>query len=406
MNNLLHDVMLKKFYFLINLYLIFAFVAHDALAQHAQRLPDTVSERIQQVENNLNSSAKIYKDTNWTLRKRMVHYHVKGVSIAVIRNYKIEWTKGYGWADEEEKIPVTPNTLFQAGSISKSINSVGVLKLVQDGRIGLYTDINHYLKNWKFPYDTASKGKKITVANLLTHTAGLSVHGFNGYEQGSVIPMINDVLDGKSPANTKPVRSIFEPGTKFEYSGGGTTILQRIVMDVSGLPYDEFMYKNVLAPLNMCHTTYSQVPEKSIKSAALSAGFDKEGHLVPGRYHIYPEQAAAGLWTTPTDLAKYIIETQLAYTGRSAKVLTTKTTKIRLTPYLDPSVGLGVFIDDNDNTQYFEHGGDDKGFNAQYYGSFKNGNGLVIMINSDNNDIIQEIVNSIAKVYRFRGLAQ
>jgi CubicO group peptidase (beta-lactamase class C family) len=405
MKNILHNATLRKSYFLVSLCLISALVCNKALSQHIQ-FSSTVSERIQQVENNLNSSAKIYKDTSWTLRERMVHYHVKGLSIAVIRNYKIDWAKGYGWADEGEKTPVTPNTLFQAGSISKSINSVGVLKLVQDGRISLNTDINHYLKNWKFPYDSVSKGKKITVENLLTHTAGLSVHGFNGYEQGSVIPTINEVLDGKSPANTKPVRSIFEPGTKFEYSGGGTIILQRIIMDVSGLPYDEFMYRNVLAPLNMRHSTYSQAPEKSIKFVALSAGFDKQGHLIPGKHHIYPEQAAAGLWTTPTDLAKYIIETQLAYKGRSAKVLNAKTTKIRLTPYFDPSIGLGLFIVDNENTRYFEHGGDDKGFNAQYFGSFKDGNGLVIMVNSDGSDIIPEIVNSIAKVYRFKGLTQ
>jgi len=367
------------------------------------QISDT-SEKIQQVEKNLIGNIQAEGDTPWTIKERMAHYNIKGVSIAVIHNYKLEWAKGYGWADDSLKIPVTVQTLFQAGSISKSLNSMGVLKLAQDKKIDLYTDINAYLQSWKFPYDSLSKGKKITVANLLSHTAGLTVHGFGGYEKGQEIPTVIQVLDGKKPANSPAVRSMYEPGLKFEYSGGGTTISQLIVMDITRERYDKYMYANVLKPLGMTSSTYEQ-PPINVKPELVSTAYYPNGKKVPGKYHIYPEQAAAGLWTNPTDLSKYIIETQLAYAGKSHKVLSQQMTSLRLTPYIDKSAAFGVFIDDYSGTKYFEHGGVDEGFISQYYGSFEGGDGLVVMVNTANGGIIiPEIVNSIAKVYGFKGL--
>ena len=204
------------------------------------------SDKIKQVENNLVANVQTEGDSPINIKDRMTYYHIKGVSIAVIHNYKIEWAKGYGWADDSLKIPVTPKTLFQAGSISKSLNSIGVLELVEQKKIDLYTDINTYLRSWKFPYDSLSKGKKITVANLLSHTAGLTVHGFGGYEKGEAIPTVVQVLDGKKPANSAAVRSMYAPGLKYEYSGGGTTISQLIIMDITNGPYDIYLLIYVL----------------------------------------------------------------------------------------------------------------------------------------------------------------
>jgi len=385
--------------------------------------PDT-SEKIQLVERGLIKVTQTEGETPATIQERMAHYHVKGVSIAVIHNYKMEWAKGYGWADESLRIPVTVQTLFQAASISKSLNSVGVLKLVQDKKIDLYADINNYLHlyngkqlksmgsymlmngdqlSWRFPYDSLSNNKKISIANLLSHTGGLTVHGFGGYELGKDLPGVAQILDGKPPANSAPVRSMYEPGLKYEYSGGGITISQLIVINTTHQPYDKYMYENVLEPLGMTGSTYALFPSGDIKPL-LAAAYYADGSVVPGKHHIYPEQAAAGLWTNPTDLSKYIIETQLAYEGRSHKVLNQQTTKLRLTPYMNKDAALGVFIDNLDSTQYFEHGGSNEGFRSQYYGSLEDGNGLVIMVNSDNGDIIPEIVNSIAKVYGFKSL--
>jgi CubicO group peptidase (beta-lactamase class C family) len=380
-----------------------AFVFFIQLSSCAKTV-DT-AEKIKQVETSLAANMMTAGDSLYTLKDRMAYYHIKGVSIAVIHNYKMEWAMGYGWADDSLKVPVTARTLFQAGSISKSLNSMGVLKLAQDKKIDLYTDINTYLRSWKFPYDSLSKGKKITIANLLSHSAGLTVHGFGGYEKGAAIPDLEQVLDGKKPANSPAVRSMYEPGLKFEYSGGGTTISQLIVMDVTRQPYEKYMYDNVLGPLGMTSSTYQQPPVDKAPEL-LSTAYYPDGKHVPDRYHIYPEQAAAGLWTNPTDLCKYIIETQLAYNGNSHKVLDQQMTRLRLTPYIDKSAAFGVFIDAYpDGTKYFEHGGVDEGFISQYYGSFEGGDGLVIMTNTaSGGSIIPEIVNSIAKVYGFKYL--
>lgn len=374
------------------------FTALNSCAQSAE-----TNEKIKQVENNLVGMIQIEGEKPWTIAERMEHYHLKGVSVAVIHNYKIEWAKGYGLADDSLKTPVTIHTLFQAASISKSLNGVGVLKLVQDKKIDMYADINSYLKSWKFPYDSLAKGKKISVANLLSHTGGLTVHGFEGYEQGAALPSVPQILDGQKPANSPAIRSMYEPGLKSEYSGGGITISQMIVMDVTKQPYDKFMYDNVLKPLGMKESTYQQ-PAVEVKPGLLATGYYPNGKQVKGKYHIYPEQAAAGLWTNPTDLAKYIIETQLALEGKSHKVLDQQTTQLRLTPYIDKSAALGVFISDQDGSKYFGHNGANEGFRCEYIASLEGGNGIVVMVNSDDGSIISEISNSIAKVYGFKGL--
>jgi len=370
-------------------------------AQENNQYSKDVQSRITQVEKNLAGWVKLDNSSNWTLNERMKFYHVYGVSIAVIKDYKIEWAKSYGIADSANHIPVTTKTLFQAGSISKSLNAVGVLKLVQQGKLDLYTDINKYLRSWKFPYDSLSKGKKITIANLLSHTAGLTVHGFLGYEKGDTIPSMIQILNGQKPANTAAIRSMYEPSLKYEYSGGGTTISQLIVSETTHQPYDIYMKANVLNPLGMTNSFYTQPPPAD-KQSLLATGYYDFGKSVKGKYHIYPEEAAAGLWTNPTDLSKYIIETQLALLGKSQKVLSKKMTELRLTPYIDSSAALGVFILNKKGSKYFTHGGVDEGFVSKYVGSFEGGNGAVVMTNCYNTAILDEIINSVAITYAWK----
>lgn len=369
-------------------------------AQEKKYAPE-IELKIKAVADNLGLAVRIKDEPNHTLKERMDFYHVNGVSIAVIKDYKIEWVRSYGWADRAEQRPVTTGTLFQAGSISKSLNGVGVLKMVQDKRLNLYTDVNDYLRTWKFPYDSLSKSKKITLANLLSHTGGLSVHGFPGYEKGDTIPTLVQILNGKKPANTAAVRSAFEPGLKYQYSGGGTTIAQLILQELNKKPYDEFMWENVLKPMGMKNSFYTQPPSGD-KQKLLASGYYNDGKEVKGKYHIYPEQAAAGLWTNPTDLAYYIIETQLALQGKSNKVLSQEMTKLRLTPYVDKSAALGVFLVKRGEQTFFHHSGSDEGFVSQYYGGMEGGNGVVVMVNSDNGAITEEIINSVAAVYGWK----
>ena len=257
------------------------------------------------------------------------------------------------------------------------------------------------MKRWKFPYDILSKGKKVNTFNLLSHTAGLTVHGFPGYKITDTLPSLAEILDGKKPANTSAVRSAFEPGLKFQYSGGGTTISQLLVEDITGQDYALYMQEKVLKPLGMKISSYQQPPVSKEKLA--TGYYAQNGMPVKGNFHIYPEQAAAGLWTTPSDLALYIIECQLAYQGKSKKVLSQAMMRKRMTPYIDSVAALGVFIQKKAGITYFNHNGGNEAFLCTSYGSLEDGKGMVIMINGDNYNIIAELTNSIAQVYRWEG---
>jgi CubicO group peptidase (beta-lactamase class C family) len=377
------------FSFLISLFIL------SAAAQTTNQ-----KESILKVENSLAPDI-VYGDTipKLNILQQMAAYNINGLSIAVIKNYKIEWAKGYGFADVLEKRPVTVNTRFQAASISKSINSLALLKLVQQGKIDLYADINTYLKSWKFPYDSLSGNKKISLANLLSHSAGLSVHGFGGYTPGDSLPGIIEILNGKRPANSPAVLSLFEPSKKYQYSGGGTVITQLILTDITGMRYEDYLNKEVLQPIGMTNSFFNQPPPAGTKDLATAYNGGSE---VKGKYNIYPEQAPAGLWTTPADLAKYIIETQLEYEGTSNKILSRQMMIKRLTPYIDSSVGLGLFIENKSGEKYFTHNGGNEGFLSTSYGSLKDGNGVVVMINGNNFSIIPELVNSVAIVYGWK----
>ena len=371
-----------------------------ALAAFPQ--PNEVQQKIREVEAHLSGWVHTQYDRDWTIAERMAHYRLKGVSIAVINNSKVEWARGYGWADSSEGRPVTAATLFQAASISKSLNGVGVMRLVQDGLLDLNADVNQYLKGWKFRYDSVSKGKKITMAELLSHTAGLTVHGFPGYDIKDSIPSIEQILDGQRPANSPRVQSMSEPGLRSVYSGGGITLSQLAVMNITGLPYDQYMRDSILRPMGMTTSSYTQ-PPASKQQKVLASGYHANGVPIHGKYHIYPEQAAAGLWTNPTDLGHYIIATQQALEGKTGGVLSPAITKMRLTPYIDSNAALGVFIQQRGDNTYFSHGGANEGFRCQYYGSLHGGRGVVVMVNSDNGAIMDEIINSVATVYKWEG---
>ncbi len=217
-----------------------------------------------------------------------------------------------------------------------------ILKLAEQGKLDTAADINQFLKSWQFPYDSVSKNKKITVLNLLSHTASLDIHGFPGYDRKDSFPTLIQVLKGERPANTKKVRSVGQPGKAFRYSGGGTTITQLILKDITGKDYAQWMQQNVLNPLGMKNSSYVQPP---VDTANLATGYYNDGSPVPGKYHVYPEQAAAGLWTTPSDLARYMIDCQLTLKGEKGKILSTPMMKTRMTPYIDKNAALGVFIE-------------------------------------------------------------
>ncbi len=359
-------------------------------------------EKIKEVENNITGNILLNDEKSSTIAERMAKYNVKGMSIAVIADYKIAWAKGYGWADEAGKKTVTTETLFEPGSISKTLNSLGILKLAQENKVDLHTDVNNYLTSWKFPYDSLSKGKKITLADILSHNAGLSVHGFPGHDINGPVPTVLQVLDGIKPSFTPAVRSEFEPGLKFQYSGGGTTISQVLLTDITKQPYEVWMYENVLKPIGMVNSSYAQPPSKD-KQPLCASAYHGDGTPVSNKFHVYPEQAAAGLWMTPSDLSNYIIDMQLAYQGkRKSKVLNAEMVKLHLTPYNNGPTSMGSFIQDHDGAKYFEHSAGNDGFCGDYIASLENGNGVVIFLNTDDFKLIPEVINSVAKAYNWK----
>ena len=330
-----------------------------------------------------------------TLSAEMAAMHVPGVSIAVVHNGVIEWAQGFG-VTALGGAAVTPETLFQAGSISKPVAAMAALRLVQQGKMGLDTDINTYLTSWKLPTSNAAAGKTVTLRELLTHTGGTTVHGFGGYAAGEPVPTLVEVLDGAKPANSEAIRVDMEPGTKWRYSGGGYTIMQQALIDVTKQPFPQLLHDTVLGPIGMTHSTYEQPLPKNRKPVATP--YDDQGKPIRGGAHTYPEMAAAGLWTTASDLAKYVIENQLSLEGKANHVLSSEMTKQMLTPGMG-NHGLGPALGGSPSRPFFSHGGVDEGFEALFVG-YEGGDGAVVMTNAQGGiHLAQEVMASIATEY-------
>lgn len=376
---------------------VIALVASSA-AQSAPQADEAA--RIQRVESGIPpiplSDAEPPLQLN--LEKLMQLYKCPGLSVAVVDNFKIAWAKGYGVTEFDGGAPVTVHTLFQAGSISKPVAATGTLSLVEHGKLSLDENVNLKLKSWQVPDNEFTKDQKVTLRRLLSHSAGLTVHGFPGYEVGKPIPSLVQIFNGTPPANTAPIRVEFVPGTKFQYSGGGVTIEQQLVMDVTGKPFPQFMRETVLDKIGMTDSGYEQ-PLPPARAAMAATGTYADGMSVNGKWHIYPEMAAAGLWTTATDLAKFGIETALSKQGKANHVLSESTTREMLKPQID-RVGLGFFLGQHGNLQEFGHDGDDEGFQAILIMFSDSGKGVAIMGNSANAITVgNQLVQSIAKEY-------
>lgn len=329
---------------------------------------------------------------------RMKFYNVPGLSIAVFNNGKIE-AQSYGYVTNDSKAaPIDEHTLFQAASISKPITAFGALLLVQQGKISLDEDVNLYLKRWKVPENEFTKTQKLTLRRLLSHTAGTSVSGFPGYSSQSSIPTIIEILQGKKPiVNTDPVIVLSKPGTEYKYSGGGTTIVQLLIEDITGEHFDDWMKKNVLTPLGMLESTFQQ-PLPASLAAHAAYGHHQNGVAVKGKWHVYPELAAAGLWTTPKDLAQFIIYIQSAIKGEKTNSLNALYVKEMITPQKtgdkNVEVGLGLYLKNEGKDLVFFHDGQNDGFIARLMGYAYQDRGIVIMMNNDDGwKLIEEIIN-------------
>ncbi|MFN8669797.1 MAG: serine hydrolase domain-containing protein [Gemmatimonadaceae bacterium] len=336
----------------------------------------------------------------FSLAERMAHHKVPGVSIAVVDSGRIVWARGFGLKESGTNDSVTATTIFQAASISKPVAATGMLRLVEEGKLALDTPVNDYLKSWKLPDNKFTEKEKVTLRRIVSHNAGLTVHGFPGYASTDSVPTVPQLLDGAKPANTAAVRVDTFPGAITRYSGGGITIEQLAMTDVTGESFPALLKRLVLDPIGMTNSGYDQ-PLAAPRTAQAAAGYRPDGKMVEGRWHTYPEMAAAGLWTTPTDLLKWALEIAAARAGKSTKVLSQKMATEMLTPHKD-AFGLGPAVGGKGAGFNFGHGGANEGYRAQVTYFPELGRGAAVMTNSDNGSALaQEILFAIAAEYKW-----
>jgi CubicO group peptidase (beta-lactamase class C family) len=340
--------------------------------------------RMQQVEMQLRPS----------LPQRMAQLHVPGLSVAVVHNDRIDWAKGYGvaWVGGPA---VTTETLFQASSISKPVTALGVLHLVEAGKINLDHQANEYLKDWKIPDSPFTANSKVTVAELLNHTAGIHLEGFPGYSPGEPIPTLAQMLRGEPPAFGPPITVGSVPGTEFRYAGGGYVVLRKILTDVTGQPFDRLMHDTVLMPLGMAHSTFEQ-PLSTELAAVAALPHDTGGRTFKGGARIYPEQAPDGLWTTASDLGNYILAMQRSLKGTG---FLSKDLALRMFTAGKEHWGLGPIIGKDPRHPYFLFSGGNYGFISVFV-AYENGDGVVVLTNGEKGgDLAPEVVRTVAGVY-------
>jgi CubicO group peptidase (beta-lactamase class C family) len=331
------------------------------------------------------------------LADEMKRLHVPGVSIAVIRGGKIAWAKGYGVA-AKDGAPVTPETLFQAASISKPVTALAALRMVEANRLSLDADINTALTSWKLP--PGPGGAHATLRQLLSNTAGTTVSGFPGYAHDAAVPTLVQVLDGAPPANTKPVRIDTPPGSAWIYSGGGYTVVQQAMIDRSGKPFPELLAETVLAPLGMKDSSFAQpLPASLLPRAAMP--HDGKGEPYEGGPHTYPELAAAGLWTTPSDLARFILGVQRNADAQGQALLSPAMAGAMLKPVKN-GYALGFGTEGKGPSLSFGHGGSNMGYQDVLSGYLGHGDGVVVMTNGEGgNDIAQSILRAVSAEYHW-----
>lgn len=368
------------------------------LASPAQARAETAAERREAVEAGLLPAVVIAGQPSPTrrLEAAMKALNVPGVAIAVVRGGQLDWARGYGVVTPGGA-PVGADTLFQAGSVSKPVAAVTAMALVQGKTLALDAPINTILKRWSLPENAFTQARPVTLRRLLSHTAGTTVHGFAGYGAGAALPTVPQILDGLAPAHSAAVRVDRPVGAAYRYSGGGYTIVQQAMIDAAGAPFPAIARKAVFQPLSMTRSTYDQPLPAGTRDVALA--HDGAGQPIAGGAHVYPELAAAGLWTTAHDLARLVIDLQRSAHGGQGQVLSAQTARDMLTPG-PAGWALGFKIIGEGRERAFFHDGSNAGYKATLIGHPETGDGAVILTNGDQGyQLGQDILRSIAVAY-------
>lgn len=335
----------------------------------------------------------------WTLQERMEHYRVPGISIAVAFDGEIAWAKAYGVLEKGSEDTVNAETLFQAASLSKPIAALAALSLVDQGRLGLDAPVGKYLRSWKVPDNDYTRSESVTLRHLLSHRAGTTIHGFRGYEVAAELPTSAEILKGIEPANTPAVAVDQVPGTARRYSGGGYQIVQLLLEDLTGRPFSEIVAEEVFAKVSLVRSNYRHI-QNDTNVASGHVGDNSDPIPAPG-YFAYPELAAAGIWTTPTELVRLGAAVAQARNGDNSLISTELARQ--LVPESADGHGLGFGLHDPGDGVVFVHNGHNPGYSARWY-SYADGRASVaILTNSDSGGkLIREVASAIGHAYGWK----
>lgn len=369
------------------------------LKQDSEKLI-AILEKIHKVETGLRPTYGVIgkKQKTWTIEERMEHYNVPGVSIAVAIDGELIWAKGYGVQKKGELTPVNTETLFQAASLSKPVASLVALKLVEKDQVSLDQPVNQYLTRWKIPQNDLTKKSAVTLRHLLSHRGGTTIHGFKGYKANEEIPSLVNILNGEAPANTDPVVVNQLPGDSYRYSGGGFTIVQLLIEDVTGQAYKEVLSTEIFQPLGLNLSNFNY-PQPESNAAVGHTGNASQPILAPG--FNYPELAAAGLWTTPTELV--MLGSRVAKARNSNDDFLSHDLANQLVPESAEEHGLGFGLNDSGDGLAFVHNGHNPGYSARWINYADGRASVAILTNSDTGgDLIREIYSAIGYVYGWK----
>lgn len=368
----------------------------------APRISASTKKRIVRVERGLIGPVRIAGETNaaMSLPDRMAHCKIPGVSIAVLDSGILVWAKGYGQTGLVDGSSVDTNTIFQAASISKPVTAIAFLRLVDRGTVDLDSDIRERPRSWHIPSLVNGSASPITLRATLSHTAGFSVHGFSGYSRSTPLPSTEQILNGRPPANNQPVMLSF-PAGQWHYSGGGYIVDQQLLEDATRQSFASAVEDLVLRPAGMVHSGFWQPLPARLQGHA-ARGYDSEGREIEGHWMVFPELAAAGLWTTPSDLVALM--SKLIYQNGAAGrpgLLSSKSLDEMLTPVAG-GYGLGWYVAGVGEEVRISHGGSNPGFESLivYYPYL--GRGAAVRTNGElGSDLTSEIMRSIALEYRW-----
>jgi CubicO group peptidase (beta-lactamase class C family) len=369
-----------------------------------------LDQRIERVEGSMVPAVAVRGEPveAQTIQSLMAEHGIPAASVAVVNEGRLEWAKGYGTTRIEGGEGVTVQTLFLAGQISQGVATLGALRLVQEGLISLDEDVNGKLTSWqiRLPSGDLATGQPaapVTLRTLLSHAANLSVPFVRGYLPGEEVPTLLQILNGQPPATNAPVEVVPPRTDRPSYSVGGFIVLQQLIEDLTGQPYADYIREAVLEPAGMDWSNHEQ-PLTDALAARAASGYEPDGTMVPGRWRIYPELAAAGMWTTPSDLARLVLAMQYAHMGGSRRSELTLAVPPELMAEIfteqSPGRGLGFEIGGEGEARYFRLEGHGNNYLSELFAYVSQGRGAIVMTNSSRGEILKaHILRAIAVEY-------